>query len=288
MYVLGIEAFLAIVSTQNLTKAAEILHISQSSVSQRLKALEQDLGFLLIERNRGMKKITLTPQGEEFILLAEKWNHLWQETQSLQRNPSLSLAVGAVDSMNTYVLPAIYDRMLQRSPNLRLRVITDHSNGLYDLMDRKAIDVAFVLHEREVKNLDISPFVSEAMVVLRLKTPDTLLAPRVHPHDLDPEEEIRHDWFPAYQIWHNRWWDPLKSSRVFVSTGPMVTAMLQTSSCWAVVPRSIARSAEASGKFSIQELTDPPPDRVCYKLLHKFAKASTQKALAMLEEALAL
>lgn len=288
MYILGIEAFLAIVSTQNLTKAAEILHISQSSVSQRLKALEQELGFLLIERNRGLKKITLTPQGEEFILLAEKWNHLWQETRSLQLNPSLALAIGAVDSMNTYVLPAVYQRMLANSPNLRLSIITGHSNELYDLMDRKTIDIAFVLQEREVKNIEVSPFISEAMVVLRLKPQGSPLATRVHPHDLDPGEEIRHDWFPAYQLWHNKWWDPLGPSRLFVSTGPMVLPMLQTPGHWAVVPLSIARSAAAGGKYSLQEFTDPPPDRICYKLVHKFAKAGTRKALALFDEAAAL
>jgi DNA-binding transcriptional LysR family regulator len=50
-----IQAFLAVVSNQSLTKAAEILHLSQSSVSHRLKNLEQELDLILIERGKGLK-----------------------------------------------------------------------------------------------------------------------------------------------------------------------------------------------------------------------------------------
>ncbi len=283
MYILGIEAFLAIVATHNLTKAAEILHLTQSSVSQRLKTLEQELGVSLIERNRGLKQITLTPEGEEFILLAEKWNSLWRETQSLQSNPVLSLAVGAVDSMNTYVLPDIYQKIVRDYPALRLKIVTGHSNELYDLMERQVIDVAFVLHERIVRNLNITPFSVEDMVVLRLASVTNQNTLVVAPTDLDPHEEIRHDWFPAYQFWHDKWWDPIKPSHLFVTNGPMVLSLLKTSTQLTIVPLSIARSATADGRYVMQRLSDPPPDRVCFKLTHKFLKPSTKKGLAIFD-----
>ena len=69
MYFPGIEAFLAIVKTENLTKAAEALHLSQATISYRLKTLEQDMGGLLVERNKGESKISLTPKGENFFIL---------------------------------------------------------------------------------------------------------------------------------------------------------------------------------------------------------------------------
>jgi len=283
MYLLGIEAFLAIVATQNFTKAAEILHLTQSSVSLRLKTLEQELGFSLIERHRGVKRVILTPEGEEFIPLAEKWNLLWNETQSLRTNIGLSLAIGAVDSMNTYVLPNIYQRIIWEYPFLRLRIVTDHSNALYDLMERQTVDIAFVLHERDVKSLDISPFSSEEMVVLRVFSASDKFDLIIDPHTLDPDEEIRHDWFPSYQLWHNKWWDPIKPSHLVVSTGPMVLPLLRMPTQWAVVPLSIARSAESTGRFVTQRLSDPPPDRVCFRLTHKRMTPSTAKGLAIFD-----
>lgn len=67
MNFLGIETFLAIIETRSLTKATEILHVSQSTVSHRLKSLEQEINTVLIEHKKGHKTITLTPKGEEFI-----------------------------------------------------------------------------------------------------------------------------------------------------------------------------------------------------------------------------
>ena len=50
MYALGIEAFLAVVRTQNVSRAAEQLNLSQSALSKRLRVLEQEFGANLIER----------------------------------------------------------------------------------------------------------------------------------------------------------------------------------------------------------------------------------------------
>ena len=56
MYFSGIEAFLAIVRTESINKAAESLHLSQATVSYRLKTLEQEMGGLLVERRKGTSK----------------------------------------------------------------------------------------------------------------------------------------------------------------------------------------------------------------------------------------
>ncbi len=70
MYFPGIEAFLAIVKTENLSKAAEFLHLSQATVSYRLKTLEQEMGGLLVERRKGVSQIRLTPKGANFFYIA--------------------------------------------------------------------------------------------------------------------------------------------------------------------------------------------------------------------------
>ncbi|KWX88751.1 hypothetical protein AMQ83_04785 [Paenibacillus riograndensis] len=56
MYFPGIEAFLAIVRTESISKAAELLHLSQATVSYRIKTLEQEMGGLLVERRQGAPK----------------------------------------------------------------------------------------------------------------------------------------------------------------------------------------------------------------------------------------
>ena len=51
----GLEVFTAIVMGQTLRRAAELLNLTQSAVSRRLKELEEDLGSILVDRRKGLK-----------------------------------------------------------------------------------------------------------------------------------------------------------------------------------------------------------------------------------------
>ena len=102
MYGAGIDVFLAILQTQNLKKAADLLNLTQATVSYRLKILEQEMGSILIERRKGIQKVSLTPFGESFVPLAERWNALKQDTEKLQvSGPQLILFIGGSNSLNT-------------------------------------------------------------------------------------------------------------------------------------------------------------------------------------------
>lgn len=59
-----IKYFQAVVRNNSFSEAAESCHISQSAISQQIKALENELGFKLLERKN--RKFILTPAGEHF------------------------------------------------------------------------------------------------------------------------------------------------------------------------------------------------------------------------------
>ena len=61
-----IETFLTIVNTKSITKTADLLFLSQPTVSHRLTSLENELGFSLVIRNKGHKQVELTPKGNGF------------------------------------------------------------------------------------------------------------------------------------------------------------------------------------------------------------------------------
>lgn len=65
MNVLQLRYFITVAQLENVSKAAAILHLSQSSLSKNIAKLEEDLGLPLFERNG--KKIKLNPAGERFL-----------------------------------------------------------------------------------------------------------------------------------------------------------------------------------------------------------------------------
>ncbi|MBP1763500.1 MAG: benM 1 [Firmicutes bacterium] len=289
MYALGIEAFLAVVRTQNITQAAKMLNLAQSTTSKRLKMLEQELGTALFERGKGWKSIRLTPAGEEFVDMAEQWNSLWQETQLLmQGKPKLALSIGTLDSIINSIFPALYFALSQHEPKLSLKIITSHSPALYEDVERRNVDVAFSLLDRTHPNVIVEKCYTEPMVVLRPAISYQTEAGFIHPTELNPEDELHVSWNPGYQLWHDHWWLTASPGQTKVDTVQLILAMLKKTEQWSIVPLSVAKAARSKGIFSIFYLTEPPPERICYILKHKYPKSSTVQALKIFDHYLKL
>ncbi|AJY76947.1 LysR family transcriptional regulator [Paenibacillus beijingensis] len=74
-----LEAFLTVCRIRNFTKAAEHLHISQSAVTARIKALESSIGKVLFLRDN--RNVNLTPSGIAFLPYAERMLRLFEESK---------------------------------------------------------------------------------------------------------------------------------------------------------------------------------------------------------------
>lgn len=284
MYHLGIEAFLAVVRTQNVSRAAEQLNLAQSTVSKRLKVLEQELGTVLIDRGKGNKTFSLTLAGEAFIDLAERWQALWRETQFLpSASANLTLSIGTLDSMNYAVFPRLYQALSQHQPKINLKVVTSHSSELYDLVEQRQVDVAYTLLCREQPNIIVEKCHVEPIVGLRKALPAESGPELIHPHDLDSNDELFVHWGPNYQIWHDQWWNPSCPGRIYLDTAQLILSFFSNSRQWAAVPFSVATTVLQKGGYSIFRFTEAPPDRICYKITHKHAKASTLASIKILD-----
>ncbi len=271
MYVDDIEIFLTLVRTYNLSKTAEQLHLSQSTISRRLAVLENNIGIKLFERKRGQKKIKITPKGQQFVFIAQRWSTLWQEIYSLRTtDPHLSLSIGSVDSLNTTFLLPLYQKLIKHTPKCKMKIITSTSPELYELLERHEIDIGFVLREINLKNIISEQVFSEPMVVIS-QSNKPVTKSKVHPSELDPRFEILLNWSPTYMIWHNYWWDPYISGRIEVDTTSIIVESLKDNPThWSIVPKSVAHHALLSHNLYMFELTNPPPNRVCYKITHRY------------------
>lgn len=285
MYYLGIEAFLVIVQAGNLAGAAEILCVTPATISHRLKSLEQELGVELLERQKGTRTVKLTPLGEDFVDIAERWSTLSRDTEQFKAGKAeLALSIGSVDSLNVYVFPALYRALSRHTPALSLTISTHQTGELYDLVQNKKIDVAFVLRELLVPNIVIEPLFSDKMVVLRLDSPENSCKQTVEPQELDEAHELFNNWGSDYEAWHNRLWDPFCAQRIRLDTVPLISNLLVEPRQWAIVPQAIAAFYQASKRFCVQHLVEPPPDWICYMISHRYKRSSTMSSLAILNQ----
>ena len=105
----GIEAFLAVSRYRNISKAAAELYVSQSSLSIRLKNLENELGCALFVRHKGSHEIALTEEGKRFYQLSLQYQEIVRKMLAVGKQEEI-LRVSAINSVATYLLPPVYER----------------------------------------------------------------------------------------------------------------------------------------------------------------------------------
>ncbi|MFB6957753.1 MULTISPECIES: LysR family transcriptional regulator [unclassified Streptomyces] len=142
-----LQYFVAVAETRHFTRAADLVHVAQPSLSQQIKALERELGADLFLRARG--NITLTDAGEALLPLARRIladadtaRHEVQELVQLRRG---RVRLGATPSLCTGLLPDVLRAFHDRYPGIRLLVEEGGSHDLVRELARGALDLALVV-----------------------------------------------------------------------------------------------------------------------------------------------
>ncbi|MEU4165470.1 LysR substrate-binding domain-containing protein [Streptomyces sp. NPDC026665] len=142
-----LQYFVAVAETRHFTRAAELVHVAQPSLSQQIKALERELGADLFLRARG--NITLTDAGEALLPLARRIladaDTARHEVQELAQLRSGRVRLGATPSLCTGLLPDVLRAFHDRYPGIRLLIEEGGSHDLVRELARGALDLALVV-----------------------------------------------------------------------------------------------------------------------------------------------
>lgn len=287
MNIQNITAFLAIVRTGTISRAAQELYLTQSAVSHRLKALEDEVNATLVVRRQGHSCVTLTSKGEEFIPIAERWLSLLKDTNRLaMADERLDLSIASVDSLNIYLFPPLYRQLMhQKKFGLSLRIRTHQSNEIYRLLEQQEIDVGFVLRPMFLKNVVMTPIMREKMVLIR-RTQDAVSKEPllISVNELDPSKEFFIDWSPAFRVWHEHWWPAIIRPELHVDTAALILSLMEGTKAWSIIPLSMALEFQKTQQYQIYYIKEEPPERVIYKLVHKYPRSSSLPAIALLDK----
>ena len=165
----------AVATEKNFTKAAEILYISQPSLSKQIKTLEKNLDILLI--NRENNKISLTENGKVFLQYSERILALCEESCraliDLKNGDRGSLTVGASQTIGTYLMPRVLALFAQNYPQIDLKVQVNSTRLIANHVLNREIDIAVVGGEipNELrKNLTIKHFVEDELSLIISKS----------------------------------------------------------------------------------------------------------------------
>lgn len=149
--------YLTVAREENITRAADILHITQPTLSRQMAKLEEELNTKLFERTN--RKISLTESGmllrrraEELVSLADKIQQDFQNgDDELMGLVSIGSGISAAVSEN---LPEIMEIYAQNYPQVRFELRTGTASVIKDQLDKGILDVGILMEPVEVEKYD--------------------------------------------------------------------------------------------------------------------------------------
>jgi len=261
--------FLSVVELGSFSAAASALYLSRPAVSSYLSRLEEELGVRLFVRQRGVQKVTLTPEGTNFIPVAKK---LLQGEKLLQEFKDAcnqkTLRIGAAHATHEYMIAPIAEKLQQKLPQVDLQLYIIPTGTANDMNSPSHYDIAIRFYYwgygTSTSLFTNIPFFQDPSYVLcpaETPLPDRCLCPE----DLDPNFQIRR----AIMTENTAVWYQQHFPDCGISHAPSVMNMLniprcfKDPRCWALVPASIVGylTAEHPGELTYRPIIPAPPPR---------------------------
>lgn len=268
-------AFRAIAEYNSVSKAADALFITQSTLSQRLKALENELGVVLFNRRKGGKQFQMTEEGRRFARQAEKWAALYDETRAAIDRPVLpTLSIGCAISVVTSVLQYVIFDFLRKQEEQGNRIFPLVKSTIYSetyaLLERGDLDFGFGSMLMASKSIVATPVFKEPLVFVCSK--GSSYPAKVDANTLLTTNEVYigkpgKAWYtPQATEWHKRQFKNQPTPSVSTISYPNLPLYFVRPDTWAIIPYSVAYPSLESGAIEMRESDDIPSFRTVYSL----------------------
>lgn len=179
--------FLAVVQEESITRAAEMLHITQPTLSRQIAQMEEEMGVKLFDR--GTRKIVLTNEGLLLRRRAEEIMELVDKTErELARQDEMvegTVALGCGDLAAVQAMPELIRGFHERYPAVTFELYTATADHIKERMDRGVTDVGLLLEPINKEKYDYIQINNREQWVV-VMPPDSPLAglEAVSPKDL--------------------------------------------------------------------------------------------------------
>ena len=156
---------------RSITRAAEVLYVSQPSLSHCVAKAEAELGAKLFDRSTS--PLTLTYAGEKFVDIARQIlaldGTMQREFRDISQNMRGRLRVGMPHERATFMLPEIMPRFSREYPMVDVIVTTGSRYSLYKGLDRGQLDFVIVPYREDSADYTLLPLAREDLLFIAKK-----------------------------------------------------------------------------------------------------------------------
>lgn len=209
--------YLAIVATGSFIAAAEKLHITQTAVSARIRALEDQLGRPLFVRNKAGARLTVA--GERFLRHATTLVQAWESARQ-----QIALPPGRAEGVSVGVELSLWDPSLadwlvwmrRERPDLAVRADVDSPSRLLEKLQDGILDIGVLHNPPQQLELVVELLCEEKLIMVTTADDGKLYA----------DDYVFVDWGPAFAANHQAAFPTPINPPVSISLGPLARTYL--------------------------------------------------------------
>ncbi len=248
------ELFQILRETENITKAADRLFITQSALSKRIRAMEQELGVELLLRSR--QGVRFTPYGEEVLrssqAAARELSGMRTRLEAMRGEVCGTLKAGVSINYALYQLPELLAAYHQAYPKVNLQISTGQSRDLYRQMQEGSLDTAILRGE--------FPWEGERILISRERVM-VVCAKELEDHPLKDLPYISRKTDPMQESDLLRWRDEQglggQPTGIRVDSLTTCVEMVRLGLGWSMVPEIALRDFDGCARPCVFENGEP-------------------------------
>lgn len=238
----GLQAFLAVAERRSVHRAAKQLGLSQTGVTQRLRAMERELSVTLFTRSR--RGMLPTPEGEALLQYCRSARDL--EGPILAKiggggvQESVSICISGPSSlMRSRIIPACLP-VMQKYPELLLRFKISDTNIFLDDLKSGEAQIAVLAPELLPRELDSKLLKPDRFVMLGtrswLNRPLQEVVAQERIIDFDPEDQITFNYLRRFRLLEH-----VRPGRHFVNNNEALASMIEAGLGYGVLTDDFAK-----------------------------------------------
>lgn len=168
MHVENFKIFSDLVDSESFSRAAKLNGITQSAVSQQLRAMEKHFNILIVDRSQ--KQFRLTREGQKLYESAKEILYLYDklnsELQEMKKVISGTIHISTVYSIGLHELPPYVKAFMSKFPDVNVRIEYRRANMVYEDVLSNSIDIGLIAYPQKHKQLEILPFHDDELILV--------------------------------------------------------------------------------------------------------------------------
>ncbi|HBP28118.1 MAG: LysR substrate-binding domain-containing protein [Advenella sp.] len=164
--------FLALASSLNFTRAAERVHVTQSTLSHQIRQLEEEIGQHLFDRSS--KRVALTEAGESFLIYAARaLTAIDQGLSELKQTVvpmTGTVRIGTTHTFNLGFLPDCIALFLKHNPTVKIIIEELSGDAITQGLKAEELDVGIAYRPEQQKEIRFEPLFNEELALVVAKT----------------------------------------------------------------------------------------------------------------------